>query len=262
MSRKIVIGDVHGCFYTLKALLSTLSYTPNDQLFFLGDLIGKGHHSDQVLEFAMQANAKVLLGNHEIAWMRSYLTKDQSKQDFKQLSQHSNAQDWFEYLVKKPFVIEESDILLVHASLYPTWNTQEAIELSHWLSDKLISNPQVFFQTLSAPKTLIWNDELTDSEKAFLLLQIFTRCRYFNPDGSLDLKTTASPEESPRLIPWYEKQRAISQPIAFGHWASLGGRALPKDIHLDGGAVYGGKLLAQDLDTQQRWSQQKVADDE
>ena len=41
-NRRIVIGDVHGHYDTLVALLDSISPTTNDEVYFLGDLIDRG----------------------------------------------------------------------------------------------------------------------------------------------------------------------------------------------------------------------------
>lgn len=44
-----VIGDVHGCYYTLQDLIAKL---PQDaRLIFVGDLCDRGLHSRDVFEF-------------------------------------------------------------------------------------------------------------------------------------------------------------------------------------------------------------------
>ncbi len=58
-----VIGDVHGCYYTL---MSLLQQPPNDaELIFVGDLCDKGNHSKDVVEFVMNNNHTCVYGNHE-----------------------------------------------------------------------------------------------------------------------------------------------------------------------------------------------------
>lgn len=58
-----VIGDVHGEFDTLLALVAKL---PKDaKLIFVGDLIDRGEKSKEVIEFVRQNNHLCVLGNHE-----------------------------------------------------------------------------------------------------------------------------------------------------------------------------------------------------
>lgn len=47
--RLIVVGDIHGCYQELLALLEACGYQPGaDALFLLGDLVNKGPSSPQV----------------------------------------------------------------------------------------------------------------------------------------------------------------------------------------------------------------------
>ena len=68
-ARLIAIGDVHGCFHALEALLTAIDPTPADTLVFLGDLIDQGRETAEVLErlIELRRRCKVILiqGNHE-----------------------------------------------------------------------------------------------------------------------------------------------------------------------------------------------------
>lgn len=72
--RVFAIGDVHGCFDELYALVSHLisdqGVTEEDQVIFIGDLIDRGPASREVLEYVCSLKEKwprtvVLRGNHE-----------------------------------------------------------------------------------------------------------------------------------------------------------------------------------------------------
>lgn len=69
--RRIVIGDVHGCCKTLKALLlEKVKITKDDQIIFLGDYLHRGDDSAGVMDFIMDLQAQnyqvyPLKGNHE-----------------------------------------------------------------------------------------------------------------------------------------------------------------------------------------------------
>ena len=58
-----IIGDVHGHFDTLKALISKLP--KNSEFIFVGDFVDRGLHSKEVMEFIRTNNYKCVLGNHE-----------------------------------------------------------------------------------------------------------------------------------------------------------------------------------------------------
>lgn len=58
-----VIGDVHGCFYTLEKLL--LKLNKNSEIIFVGDLCDRGFYSKEVIELIIKNNYKSILGNHD-----------------------------------------------------------------------------------------------------------------------------------------------------------------------------------------------------
>lgn len=58
----IVIGDVHGCYKTLVALLENL---PDDEVCFVGDLIDRGPSSPQVVELVKSNGYNCVIANHE-----------------------------------------------------------------------------------------------------------------------------------------------------------------------------------------------------
>lgn len=65
----IAIGDIHGCFYSMKALLEKLEPFYNRQFVFVGDYIDRGPGSKQVVDYLLDFKEKVdcvfLRGNHE-----------------------------------------------------------------------------------------------------------------------------------------------------------------------------------------------------
>ncbi|KAL9043551.1 MAG: hypothetical protein Q9214_003266 [Letrouitia sp. 1 TL-2023] len=65
-NRLIVVGDVHGCYDELLALLEQVSYNARkDHIVFTGDLISKGPASPAVVELAIKTRASCVRGNHE-----------------------------------------------------------------------------------------------------------------------------------------------------------------------------------------------------
>jgi serine/threonine protein phosphatase 1 len=65
------VGDIHGCFRQLSALLSRLPLNPQtDRIIFLGDYINRGPQSREVIELLLGVERRVpgavfLMGNHE-----------------------------------------------------------------------------------------------------------------------------------------------------------------------------------------------------
>ena len=78
VGRRIAIGDIHGCYYTLKNLLENkVGVTEEDQIFLLGDLIDKGENSALVLDLILELK-KIdfqifpIKGNHEEKLLTAY----------------------------------------------------------------------------------------------------------------------------------------------------------------------------------------------
>ncbi|WP_461643961.1 metallophosphoesterase family protein [Labilibaculum euxinus] len=72
MKRLFAIGDIHGCFDSLKELVENqIQLTKEDQLVLLGDYIDRGKSSKDVIDYIIGLQEKgfdiiPLLGNHEM----------------------------------------------------------------------------------------------------------------------------------------------------------------------------------------------------
>lgn len=60
-----IIGDVHGCYKTLLALIDQFPNKQNSKIVFVGDLIDKGTNSCEVVEFIINNKYDCVMGNHE-----------------------------------------------------------------------------------------------------------------------------------------------------------------------------------------------------
>lgn len=69
--RDLVVGDIHGCFGDVEAILKRLRFDEDtDRLFCVGDLIDRGPQPDRVLEWLHKSWLHSLMGNHErMAWL-------------------------------------------------------------------------------------------------------------------------------------------------------------------------------------------------
>ncbi|NLR90810.1 MULTISPECIES: metallophosphoesterase family protein [Flammeovirga] len=69
--RRFAIGDIHGCYHTLKYLLEDeLKITTNDFIVLLGDYIHKGPYSKEVIDYILDLQKDgyhiyTIRGNHE-----------------------------------------------------------------------------------------------------------------------------------------------------------------------------------------------------
>lgn len=64
--RDFVVGDIHGCFSLLEALLDDVDFQPEtDRVFSVGDLIDRGNESSRATEFIHYPWFYSIMGNHE-----------------------------------------------------------------------------------------------------------------------------------------------------------------------------------------------------
>ncbi|WP_165981077.1 metallophosphoesterase family protein [Macrococcus lamae] len=82
-----IIGDVHGCYHTLKKILN--HWNPDDeQLIFVGDYINKGRHSGKVVKYIRELQQKYpdticIKGNHEYQMVK-YIEDETPYKDMKE----------------------------------------------------------------------------------------------------------------------------------------------------------------------------------
>ncbi len=68
-----VIGDIHGCFNTLKELYSQIKTKyPEIEVYCVGDLVDRGNFSSETIHFCISNNIKVCLGNHDYMFLQYF----------------------------------------------------------------------------------------------------------------------------------------------------------------------------------------------
>lgn len=68
----LVIGDIHGCYEELQALLEKAGLTEGDAIVSVGDCVDRGPDTPAVLEFFQKTpNALLIMGNHERKHVRA-----------------------------------------------------------------------------------------------------------------------------------------------------------------------------------------------
>lgn len=134
MMNCFIIGDVHGCFFTMEKLLK--HWNPeNEHLVFIGDLIDRGNYNTKVIKRCMELqesypNCTVLKGNHEYEFTEFY-EKGENQNWTQQCGEKTlldfkeNNVDlrkiylWFQSL---PLKFETENLMLTHAGITETEN--------------------------------------------------------------------------------------------------------------------------------------------
>ena len=114
----LVVGDIHGCWGELHALLAAAGIGPADPVIAIGDVSDRGPESPEVLEFFLsRPGATAIMGNHEWKHARGAdglaqrITRAQCGEAL-----YARAVDWMREL---PFWRELPEALLVHWGLMP-----------------------------------------------------------------------------------------------------------------------------------------------
>ncbi|HRE41202.1 MAG TPA: metallophosphoesterase [Ignavibacteria bacterium] len=153
-----IIGDIHGCFYTLSALYEKIqNYT--SEIYSVGDLIDRGNFSKEVIEFCIDNNIKPVLGNHEIMLLdvlerpnvnrielhfrnggkktaKSYFDiKDGS--NINEYYEAVNGENHLKFLKTLPYFIELENIMISHAGFHSyedkekiIWSREKPVKLN------------------------------------------------------------------------------------------------------------------------------------
>lgn len=122
-----MVGDVHGCYHTLKKLI-TENWNPEEEcLIQLGDLINKGPHSIECLKYYKKLQKKhpsmvvLLRGNHEQMFLEFFQKKKKNRFISDLLeemeSQEEDASKILKWLSKTPLYWENNSIFISHAGI-------------------------------------------------------------------------------------------------------------------------------------------------
>ena len=125
MGRTLVVGDLHGCYDELTALLDAARFSADDRLICVGDLVTKGPKSREVLElFMSDARFTSVLGNHDRALL-SYWRGERKKKTLKAAQKKcakelkDEGERFAAYLETLPAYVDLGSHVVVHAGLRP-----------------------------------------------------------------------------------------------------------------------------------------------
>lgn len=257
-----VVGDVQGCCDPLQRLLHQVQFDPpRDQLWSVGDLVNRGPASLQTLRYVktLGTSFRMVLGNHDLHLL-AVARRGRGAKSGDTLSAILRAPDCAElldWLQVQPLLIHAAGYTLVHAGIPPQWTLQEAQERAAEVEAVLRSPPQAeqFFAAMYGNQPDIWSAHLSAPERWRTITNYFTRMRFCDAHGRLELRSKQPPESPPAgFAPWFShtSRRTQNDKIIFGHWAALAGRDAGANIFpLDTGCVWGDRLRLMRLDNEQ-----------
>ncbi len=253
------IGDVQGCLAPLTALLDDINFdSTRDSVWFTGDLVNRGPDSVGVLRFvrALGDSAITVLGNHDLHLLAAAsdpakLKRHDTLSDVLQADDRDELLNW---LRTRPLMHRDSALgyTMVHAGMVPQWDLEEAQCLAHEVEEVLRADDyKEFFLHMYGNQPHRWQPSLTGWQRLRFITNVFTRIRYCDESGLLNLKVKADPADVIAPIkPWFtfKNRKNVGETIVFGHWSTLGFVRSHNVICLDSGCLWGGRLTAIRLD--------------
>lgn len=255
------IGDIQGCLPDLRKLLKKAGFDQDrDRLLLTGDLVARGPDSLGTLRFVRNLGDRVVtvLGNHDLhllAIAAGHVPLRNKESDLLPILEAPDRHDLLDWLQTRPLLHEEPehDAILVHAGIPPLWTLEEARSRAREV-EKLLrgADSAEFFKGMYGNEPDIWQADLAGQPRWRLITNSFTRMRFVNSAGALELASKGEADQPPAgYFPWFEHpaRKITEQRIIFGHWAALGGQTSAGNLlAMDTGCVYGGSLTAVRLD--------------
>jgi bis(5'-nucleosyl)-tetraphosphatase (symmetrical) len=258
------IGDVQGCYTELQKLLEKIKFDPHaDTLWFTGDLVNRGPESLATLRFikSLGKNAITVLGNHDLHLIAIVLGTQtlQGNDTFRDILHAKDCLELVNWLSQQPLLHHDQKLkfTITHAGIAPFWDLATAQQLAHEVETVLRSESRkTLLAEMYGNEPACWNEALSGTERLRCIINYFTRMRFCDARGCLNLSYKGTTNATPKaLIPWFNlKNRNMQNDnIIFGHWAALQGHTNTKHVFaLDTGCVWGKQLTAMCLETTQR----------
>lgn len=257
------IGDLQGCYDATRRLLDRIRFDPaQDTLWLCGDLVNRGGESLETLRLvhSLRQQCRVVLGNHDLSLL-AIAERDEAQQrrvnpDLRRILFADDRNELLDWLRGLPLVHADRQLgwMMVHAGLAPRWTVAMALEHAAEVERRLRGKGyRKLLRNLYGDRPA-WSPGLRGVERERAIINLFTRMRYCTPRGRIAFDEKGAPgTQEPGLYPWYavpgRAERELK--IVCGHWSSLG-LFIGHGVHaLDTGAVWGGKLTALQLDSEE-----------
>ena len=255
------IGDLQGCYGPTQRLLDKIRFDPaQDQLWFCGDLVNRGGESLETLRLvhSLRDRSIVVLGNHDLSLLaiadRSEEDQHRVNQDLQRILFAEDRDTLIDWLRLRPLLHSDRTLgwMMIHAGLSPKWTTTHAEKHAREVERRLHGEGRRKLLRNMYGDYPAWSPALRGVERERAIINIFTRMRYCSTRGRIAFNEKGAPgTQVSGLYPWYAVPGRVERDlkIVCGHWSTLG-LFIGHGVHaIDTGAVWGGKLTALQLDT-------------
>jgi len=254
---RYLIGDLQGCCDAFERLLAAIGFSPSrDHVWVLGDLVNRGPGSLATLRrlHALGGSAACLLGNHDLHLLAVAvgIRPAQRGDTLGEVLDAPDREALLGWLRGQRLAACDEGWLLVHAGVVPQWDRERTLALAAEV-EAALRGPQAeaFLGAMYGNRPDRWSAGLQGFERLRFVVNVLTRIRFCDADGRLDFETKEGAGAArPGFAPWFEIEGrgTLGQPVAFGHWSTLGLVNRPDLLALDTGCVWGGALTAVRID--------------
>ncbi|MBD9367283.1 symmetrical bis(5'-nucleosyl)-tetraphosphatase [Xanthomonas sp. XNM01] len=256
------IGDLQGCYDATQRLLEKIRFDPaQDRLWFCGDLVNRGGQSLETLRLvhSLRDCSVVVLGNHDLSLLaigeRAPAERRKVNPDLQRVVFADDRDELLGWLRRQKLAHVDRDLgwMMIHAGLAPQWTTQQAEKYAGEVEQQLRGDGyRGLLRSMYGDKPN-WSPGLRGHDRWRATINWFTRARYCTPRGRIAIEEKGTPgTQAPGLYPWFEAPGRVERDlkIVCGHWSTLG-LTITQGVHaIDTGAVWGGKLTALRLDSE------------
>lgn len=196
-----VIGDVHGCFYTLQNLVERIRQKyPDLPIYCVGDLVDRGNHSYEVIEYVISEKIIFTPGNHDYmfySFMREpgslmgnswkYNGAETTLKSY--LNRTEKLNDHLDLIFSSPIFINHNDCFISHAGI--------SVNIKEKLPEDFLNKPQELEKFLKEDlfdqNSIIWTrSELLKIGKLQIVGHTHRKEIYFDKESNaLYIDTTA-----------------------------------------------------------------------
>jgi len=257
------VGDLQGCFDATSRLLERIQFTPGrDTLWLCGDLVNRGGQSLETLRLvhSLRESVVCVLGNHDLSLLaiaeRTLEDQHRVNADLQRVLFAEDRDVLLGWLRARPLLHVDRALgwMMVHAGLAPKWSIADAEQYAREIERKLHGPDARKLLRSMYGNQPHWSPHLRGHPRDRAIINILTRMRYCSPRGRIAFDEKGPPgTQEPGVYPWYEVpgRAARELKIVCGHWSALG-LFIGHGVHaLDTGAVWGGKLTALQLDSEE-----------
>lgn len=278
MTNHYIIGDLQGCHRAFNNLLTKIEFDEKcDHITLCGDIVARGDDSlatlRQVKTLSDKGVLSTVLGNHDITLIANWLGvfAPKKKDGTACILQANDCDELLEWLRRQPFLINVGDVAVVtHAGIPHIWSDSAAQDFA-CIAHNFFAGSKAYLQAHLAdlydkPTQKAYKATNTHIDELRLIVNYFTRMRLIDEKGVLEFEFKQNPHNPANKLPanfypWYLFDSQQTRRVYFGHWAALCADVADKKVQsLDGGAVWGGRLVAYRLNDHKMFYVKNIID--